>query len=188
MGLDYTDGCVNFRDVGGYINLINDKKILQEKRFLRGGSIDYVKMPSEIGHAKTIINLRNGADEAAFDAEYLHFPMSNKIEKYDTSQKEVNIWLNQIVKTFENPNVKFPVLIHCLSGKDRTGIVIAAILLIIGIKQEIIIEEYLLSEGEVKEQWIQLAMDGMQDVDAYFNRIDLQNVRKHLTKKLISTS
>lgn len=186
MGLDYTDGCVNFRDVGGYINLILGEKKLHENQLLRGGSIDYVKESSEIGHAKSIINLRNGADEAAFDADYFHFPMSNKIEKYDTSQKEVKIWLNQIIKTFENPTVQFPILVHCLSGKDRTGIVIAAILSIIGIKQEIIIEEYLLSEGEVKVEWIQLAMDGMQDVDMYFNRIDFQNVRKNLLKQLTS--
>ncbi len=184
MGLDYTDGCVNFRDVGGYINLILGEKKLHENQLLRGGSIDYVKTLDEIGQAKSIINMRNGADEAAFDAEYLHFPMSNKIEKYDTSQKEVKIWLNQIIKTFENPAIQFPILVHCLSGKDRTGIVIAAILLIIGIQKEIIIEEYLLSEGEVKVEWIQLAMDGMQDVDMYFNRINLQNVRKNLRKQL----
>lgn len=188
MGLDYTDGCVNFRDVGGYINLILGEKKLHENQLLRGGSIDYVKMPSEIGHAKSIINLRNGADETAFNADYLHFPMANKIEKYDTSQKEVKIWLNQIIKTFENPDVQFPVLVHCLSGKDRTGIVIAAILLIIGIKQEIIIEEYLLSDGEVNVEWIQLAMDGMQDVDAYFNRLELHKVRENLTKYLVITS
>jgi len=30
MGLDYTDGCVNFRDIGGYINLIVEKSFYQK--------------------------------------------------------------------------------------------------------------------------------------------------------------
>ncbi len=188
MGLDYTDGCVNFRDVGGYINLISGEKIMQENRFLRGGSIDYVKTLDEIGHATSIINLRNGADDAVFEVDYFHFPMANKVEKYDTSQKEVKNWLNKIIKTFENPNIQFPVLVHCLSGKDRTGIVIAAILLILEIPQETIIEEYLLSEGEVKTAWICMAIDGMQDVNVYFDRIDLPAVQKQLKKNLLNTT
>ena len=122
MGLDYVNGCVNFRDVGEFINLINNKKDLIEGGIFRGGSIDYVKKLSEIGNAKSIINLRNSSDSENFDSDYFHFPMSNKVEKYDTSQKEVKVWLNQIVAIFENPNLKFPVFIHCLSGKDRTGL------------------------------------------------------------------
>lgn len=185
MGLDYTDGCVNLRDVGEFINLICGEKVLKENQLLRGGSIDYVNTLDEIGNTKSIINLRNSQDPEIFTLDYFHFPMSNKIEKYDTSQKEVRIWLNQIIKTFEDPKLEFPVLVHCLSGKDRTGIVICVILLIIGIEKKIIIEEYLLSEGEVKIEWIQLAIDGIQDVETYFNRVDLKKVRENLKTKLI---
>lgn len=184
MGFDYTAGCVNFRDVGEFINLINNKNDLKEGKILRGGSIDYIKDHDEIGNAKSIINLRNGGDSQDFDSDYYHFPMANKIEKYNTSQKEVKIWLNQIIGTFENPDLKFPILIHCLSGKDRTGIVVAALLLIIGIDEKVIKEEYLLSEGEVKEEYINLAMEGMKEIDKYFNRVDLSKVRENLNKKI----
>ena len=111
--------------------------------------------------------------------------MANKVEKYNTSQKEVKVWLNKILKTFENPDLKYPLLVHCLSGKDRTGIVIAAILLITGINKELIIEEYLLSEGDVKTEWINMALDGMQDIENYFNRIDLPKVRENLKNRLV---
>ena len=111
--------------------------------------------------------------------------MANKVEKYNTSQKEVKVWLNKILKTFENPDLKYPLLVHCLSGKDRTGIVIAAILLITGINKELIIEEYLLSEGDVKTEWINMALDGMQDIENYFNRIDLPKVRENLNNRLV---
>lgn len=184
MGLDYTDGCVNFRDVGEFINLINGEVLLNGNQLLRGGSIDYVKNQDEIGHPGSIINLRNGADSELLESDYFHFPMSNKIEKYNTTQKEVRVWLNNIIQVFEKPDLKFPVLVHCLSGKDRTGIVISIILFLVGVRKEIIIEEYLLSEGEVKVEWINMTLDGIQNVEKYFNRIDLDKVRENLKTKL----
>ncbi|MEM9528717.1 MAG: tyrosine-protein phosphatase, partial [Bacteroidota bacterium] len=155
MGLDYSEGCVNFRDLGEFVNLIIGEEVLPEKKIYRGGSIDYVKDVQEIGNPKSIFNLRNGPDPNSLNLVQLHFPMANKIEKYDTSQKEVRKWLNEIIKEFENPDLAFPVLIHCLSGKDRTGIVVAALLLILGVKKEVIVEEYLLSDGEVNKERIE---------------------------------
>ncbi len=183
MGLDYTDGCVNFRDVGEYINLIIGHEILPEKLVFRGGSVDYIKDESEIGFPKSIFNLRNRSDFAGLNANYFHFPMSNKVEKYDTKLKEVKNWLNQIIKELESPDLKFPILIHCLSGKDRTGIVIAAILMILGIDKNTIIEEYLLSDGEVNKDLINLSLEGMKNLDQYFYNIDLEKIRENLLRK-----
>ena len=182
MGLDYTAGCVNFRDFGAYINLILGTSVLPEGKFYRGGSVDYVKSTSEIAHCNTIINLRSRADFEDFNVNYLHFSMANTIEKYDTSQNEVKRWLHSIVKTFENPNLSYPVLIHCLSGKDRTGIVVAALLLILGIDGATIIEEYLLSDGDVTTELISLALEGMTPVDAYFEGLDLELIKHRLLK------
>ncbi len=178
MGLNYTDGCVNFRDLGEYINLIVGRPDFAEGRIYRGGSIDHVKNLEEIGSPKSVINLRNGIDYQAFDIDYYHFPMSNKIEKYDTTQNEVKRWINEIIKIFESEDLKYPVLIHCLSGKDRTGIVTAALLLTLGYSHDTITEEYLLSEGEVKRRYIQLALDGMTPVETYFKKIDLDRIRE----------
>jgi len=185
MGLDYTAGCINFRDVGEFINLILDKKVFLRGKLLRGGSIDYIQNLDEIENPKSIFNLRNGNDPNLVDIDYYHFPMSNKIEKYDTSQKEVRLWLNKIMSSFEFSDFKYPVFIHCLSGKDRTGIVIASILLILGINLETIKEEYLLSEGEVKKEWIELSIKGIDDVQTYFNRIDLKAVKNNLKNNLL---
>lgn len=182
MGLDYTNGCVNFRDLGEYINLIIGEDKFEEKILFRGGSIDHVKTLDEIGNPASIINLRNGEDYQVFDVDYYHFPMANKVEKYDTSQKEVRQWLNKIIRLFENPELKYPVLIHCLSGKDRTGIVIAAVLLILGYDQGTIMEEYLFSEGEVKAELIQQAMDGIQPLDKYFGQANIQIIRDNIVK------
>lgn len=182
MALDCTYGCVNFRDFGGYINLIAGKQLLPENRFYRGGSVDYVKEHIEIKKVQSIVNLRNRADYHEFDCDYYHFPMSNKVEKYDTTNNEVKIWLNKIIKIFENENFKFPFLIHCLSGKDRTGIIVSALLLILDIDIAIIKEEYLLSIGEVKLSLIEQSIDGMKDIHVYFDKIDIEKVKQNLLK------
>lgn len=183
MALDYTDGCVNFRDVGAFVNLILGEDRLPEGRLYRGGSTDYVFDATDIGSPGTIFNLRNGHDPNTFNADYAHFPMFNKVEKYDTAQPEVRTWLNQILCELENPEVKYPLLIHCLSGKDRTGIVVAAILLVLGIDRPVIQEEYLLSDGEVQRNWVELALDGMGDVEEYFGQVDLEKVRRNVLGK-----
>lgn len=180
MGLDYTSGCVNFRDVGAFINLISAEEIMPEGRILRGGSIDYVEDIKEIESPASIINLRNGHDRFDWELDYYHFPMANKVEKYHTSQKEVRAWLNGILVLFEEDTLQYPVLIHCLSGKDRTGIVIAMILKVLEIPNAIIIEEYMLSDGEVQEVWIMTALDGFEDMARYFRRIDLLKVRRSI--------
>ncbi len=178
MGLNYTNGCINFRDLGEYLNLILGKNTFPLHKIYRGGSIDHVNTLEEIGHAKSILNLRNREDYQVFDLDYYHLPMSNKIDKYDTAQKDVKRWINEIMKIFESEDLKYPVLIHCLSGKDRTGIVIAALLSILGYSHDTITEEYLLSEGEVKRRYIQLALDGMTPVETYFKNIDLERIRE----------
>ena len=76
----------------------------------------------------------------------------------------------------------YPVLIHCTSGKDRTGIVVAALLLVLGVPEELIIEEYLLSDGEVRARWIEQAIKGIGEPDIYFGRTDLGRVRRNVTE------
>lgn len=77
-------------------------------------------------------------------------------------------------------------LIHCTSGKDRTGVVVAALLTILGLERWMIVEEYLLSDGEVNPRWIEMALDGMDDVEKYFHRVDLERVRAQLLYKPIA--
>lgn len=43
----------------------------------------------------------------------------------------------------------FPLLIHCVGGKDRTGVIVALTLTALGVSKQAIIEDYLLSKGFV---------------------------------------
>ena len=76
MQLDYTQGCVNFRDVGDFVNLIAGKQLLKPNMLFRGGSIDYIKSIAELENPKSIFNLRNGHDPTFEGIGYYHFPMS----------------------------------------------------------------------------------------------------------------
>jgi protein-tyrosine phosphatase len=177
MGLDYSNGCVNFRDVGEFVNIIAGRALVPEKRLYRGGKLDSVDCAEEIANPASIINLRRSADLKVFDAEIYHFPISDEFEKYDTTNRQVRRWLNEVLRVFELPSLRYPVLIHCTSGKDRTGVVVASILRVLDVPESVIVEEYLLSEGAVQPDWIRQSLDGIRETDHYFNRVDLSLVR-----------
>lgn len=162
------------------MNLIAQQELLPENTILRGGKLDNLSSPEEIGNPQTIINLRRGAEKAFSGIVTYHFPISNAYEKYDTNNKEVRTWLNNIIKVFENEQVVYPVFIHCTSGKDRTGVVIAALLWTLQIPEHVIIEEYLLSEGEVRRDWIIQTLNGIKNHQNYFERRDVERIRHNI--------
>src|SRR5262245_38803767 len=143
MGLDYSKGCVNFRDVGECINLLAQRDLFPVRRILRGGKLEFVESAEQIGCPGTIINLRKGSDPEnnRFGADYWQFAISNEHEKYHTTDGEVRSWLNDVLVCLAAEVERFPVLFHCTSGKDRTGVVIAALLLALGLERELIVQE-----------------------------------------------
>jgi protein-tyrosine phosphatase len=178
--LDYSKGSVNLRDVGEFVNLLSGRTLLTERKLWRGGKLDFVSSAKEICFPRTIINLRNSPDPNSFGAKAYHFPLDSRYDKYETHRAEVRQWLQNVIKVFEAPDLAFPMFIHCNSGKDRTGVVVAALLKIAGIPDEIIVEEYMLSDGDVQEDFIRQALAGFADVEKYFQRVNLNQVRHHL--------
>jgi protein-tyrosine phosphatase len=74
-----------------------------------------------------------------------------------------------------------PILVHCCaSGKDRTGVVVAVFLLALGVPRGVVVEEYLLSDGEVERAWIERALDGVGELGRYLDRVDLARLRARL--------
>ncbi len=73
--------CLNFRDVGEWLKLFEGRPRVPPGRLLRGGELDLVSTPEEIGLPGTIINLRMGPDRADFGSVSLHVAIPNAIEK-----------------------------------------------------------------------------------------------------------
>jgi protein-tyrosine phosphatase len=44
-----------------------------------------------------------------------------------------------------------PALVHCTTGKDRTGWAVAVLLRFLGVSQDVVLEEYLRSDAEIRE-------------------------------------
>ena len=67
-------------------------------------------------------------------------------------------------------------------ARDPTGVVIAVLLKVLGVKHEKILEEYMWSDGDVDVRWINQALDGVGDPELYFSRVDLDQVRRKLVE------
>jgi protein-tyrosine phosphatase len=152
---------------------------MPEQRLYRGGLLLPDTTPANFGNIATIINLRASPDPTVFTGDYLHLPMQDTADVYHTEQPKVRQWLAKLLRHFENPQLRYPVLIHCFAGRDRTGVAVAALLLILGIAPEMIVEEYLLSDGTVQAPLIHQALAGIADAERYFaGRVDVVAVRK----------
>ena len=182
MALGYSKGCVNFREVGESVNFLAAQTLLPEGKIFRCGRLDYVSSTTEVCSPRTIISLRKCKDELSLAAKIFNFPFPNNYEKYETNNDDVRQWLNKVIQVFEDRQLGYPVLIHCALGKDRTGVVIAALLKILDVPEEIIIKEYLLSEGEVEEEWIRRAMAGIGDPWKYFDCANIEKVRENILR------
>jgi protein-tyrosine phosphatase len=68
------------------------------------------------------------------------------IESYRTYAMDYRKQIAQIVRGLAEPD-GLPALIHCVHGKDRTGLAVSAVLEILGVDEDIIMQDYLLSNS-----------------------------------------
>ncbi|MFO8011626.1 MAG: tyrosine-protein phosphatase [Dehalococcoidia bacterium] len=72
------------------------------------------------------------------------------IKKVEFSQLYVNMLeqnrdrVRRVLERFTDPG-QYPVLVHCTQGKDRTGIIAALLLMLLGVSRETIVEDYMLT-------------------------------------------
>jgi len=172
-------------------NLINTPPFLPCGRLLRCGAIDFCTF-EQLRKANTIVNLRMCSDDAIHDSlreanvELLHVPAENSLEKYETSNPAVRAWLQSVCSIFEREDLRFPILLHCRSGRDRTGIVVAALLCLLGVPEPLVEKEFAISDGAQGSD-IKLALRGFRKlggIETYLSKavtagksIDIHKVR-----------
>ncbi|WP_438017712.1 tyrosine-protein phosphatase [Sorangium sp. So ce315] len=151
----------NYRDVGDALGLWFDVSPIPAGRLLRGGRFDAMTTAGDLGSPGTILNLRRGPDPGHLaGVTYVHVAADDDVENYDTRQRRVRTWLNKALSALATPDVGWPVYVHCTSGRDRTGVVIAAALLAIDVPRQVVAEEYMLSDG-ADPGAIEQAIDGI---------------------------
>jgi protein-tyrosine phosphatase len=151
----------NYRDVGEILGLWLDVSPIPAGRLLRGGRFDLMTTAGDLGSPGTLLNLRRGPDPGHLRGiKHVHVAAEDDIENYETRQRRVRSWLGKALAVLATPELAWPVYVHCTSGRDRTGVVIAAALLAIGVPRQVVAEEYMLSDG-ADPGAIDRAMDGI---------------------------
>jgi protein-tyrosine phosphatase len=164
------DGCFNFRDLGGYET--TDGRSVRWRRLFRADgphalTATDARLLGELG-LTTVIDLRT-ADEAEQRCRYQdsvgaatfhHLPMTDVLP----DEEELREWVDAeyvgdhygriarrgahaiatAITLMSSPDA-FPAMFHCSAGKDRTGVLAAIVLGVLGVPDETIVADYALS-------------------------------------------
>lgn len=128
----------------------DDAWFLQQATLAPKGSSDAVSAlaAAERFNSSFIVDLYN--QHGVF---MIHEATEDKTERYFTGELDVRKWICAVLKRFEDPSI-LPCVIHCRAGRDRTGIICAALLCCLGCPPELILKEYQLSDEPKTELFI----------------------------------
>lgn len=164
-------GCFNFRDLGGYPT--HDGQKVRWRRLFRADGLGKLSYEdhwtlSGLGLA-TVIDLRclgevveRGRFAATSDVSYHHLPMTRTMP----GNEDLAAWndpvfvaaryLRMLLEGAETVTrviellvelPSYPAVFHCSAGKDRTGVLAAVVLGMLGVPDTIITGDYMLSRG-----------------------------------------
>eukprot|EP00961_Rhodomonas_salina_P062870 844162-Rhodomonas_salina.1 len=167
----------------------------------RSGQVDFSSWEAA-RCPRTVLNLRFEPDAERWKVHgcrYIHCPKANDTEMYDTSSPETRAWLQavfsalasldsgtkcySVMRWFETDALlvaksgsAFPLLIHCFSGRDRTGIVCAMLQIILGATEQVVVTSFDM-EPEAKEDDKRRinfgkALDGLRPTKADQKKMD----------------
>lgn len=117
-----------------------------------------------------------GKPEELLKKSYLEMVFENKAFK-------------KLMEYIEHPD-KMPIIQHCTAGKDRTGIGSALILLALGVPEETVIEDYLLTNiyrSNMNEALIKSLSNLLMDEDSKEIFKALMEVRKEYIESALNT-
>lgn len=164
------EGCCNFRDLGGYPTA--DGRRTKWRRLFRADGLTQLteadlRVLEALG-VRNVIDLRTELEVEArgrFQADgpgiaYHHLPLTETLPgaeespEWDdssfVSQRYVGMLhdgapsLAAAVDLLSDP-AQLPAVFHCSVGKDRTGVLAAVVLGLLGVPEEVIVEDYALS-------------------------------------------
>jgi protein-tyrosine phosphatase len=189
------DGCVNFRDLGGYPTL--DGHRIGWRRLFRADGLNKLSRADrsqlvELGVA-TVIDLRT-VDEAKqrgrfpvdlVPVRYVALPLTDVLPSPEElpSWGEASYVASRYVQMVSgagpaltaaiealSASDSLPAVFHCSAGKDRTGVLSALILAFLGVPDAIIVEDYALSAaamGRLLERLKAEYPDSVEEVERY---------------------
>jgi protein-tyrosine phosphatase len=172
------DGAVNFRDLGGYV-AASGQAVTKWRQLFRADGLgelteaDFATL-RDIG-IRTVIDLRADyeVEKGHFDVEahpvaYHHLPFLKSIPNAEEFDLTPDLLENQYLDMLDNAGEQIrtalevlagpdalPAVFHCTAGKDRTGLLSAIVLSLLGVSEETVVADYALSQeamGRLKEK------------------------------------
>ena len=167
------EGAYNIRDLGGYSTC--DGGTIRWNMFLRADGLQNLTPESQAAlvdyGVRTVIDLRNTSEieknpdvfEKSSVVTYFHQnmigdePLPEKTDQSSLDEPAKLFSRNykfildhrsaQVIKTLDTiaSPATLPALVHCAGGKDRTGIITALVLGLVGVPEETIVKDYALT-------------------------------------------
>lgn len=160
----------NFRDVGGYA--AEGGRTVRWQRLYRADSLHWLTGADvdkfQALKVRTVIDLRH-PDEVAKRGrapqteglQYRNLPIEGRqwnLDDFDPEQGVGRFLADRYLEISEDgvDNIRdavetiaqsdnAPVVVHCAAGKDRTGLITAMVLSLVGVDQDVIVEDYALT-------------------------------------------
>jgi len=161
------EGAVNFRDLGGYEAA--DGRRVKWRTLFRADGLSRLTDPDraairQLGVA-TVIDLRTTTEVAQgrfpvddIPVGFHHLPLLDEMPDPDRFKMAPGVLGTQYgeMARAAAPQIAeavgivarrhaHPVIVHCTAGKDRTGVLVAVLLSLLGVPEETIVDDYALS-------------------------------------------
>jgi protein tyrosine/serine phosphatase len=158
------DGAVNFRDLGGYRTV--EGRTIRWRSLFRADNLSRLSRPDRavvrsLGIA-TVIDLRSRAevDLERFPVDEIpvcfhHLPLTADLPPFDEFRSGPQWFAGHYLDIARQAGDRIaqavaivaqrqshPVVVHCAAGKDRTGVLVAVLLALLGVPDETIAEDY----------------------------------------------
>jgi protein-tyrosine phosphatase len=191
------EGAVNFRDLGGYAT--EDGQRTRWRVLFRADGLSELTEPDlgtmrELG-IRTVVDLRSGqeVEQSRFNVDahpvtFHHFPFIESLPNAEDFERAPGFLGTQYTEMLDvaTPQIvgalsalaadeALPAVFHCTAGKDRTGLLSALVLSLLGVPEDTVVADYALSGaamGRLRAKLIQKYPDGksqIADADAIFS-------------------
>lgn len=161
------EGAVNFRDLGGYPaaggHTIRWRTLFRADGLSRLTATDR-SVIRQLGIA-TVVDLRTTSEveRGRFPVEEIpvgfhHLPLLDEVPDPQNFEIAPGMLGTQYLEIARNAAAQIaqilsiiaerashPVIVHCTAGKDRTGVLVAVLMALLGVDDEVIVDDYMLS-------------------------------------------
>jgi protein-tyrosine phosphatase len=161
------EGAVNFRDLGGY-PAGGGMRTRWRVLFRADGLGDLTEADLDVLRAlgiRTVVDLRSGDelergryDVDAHPVAFHHFPIIERLpdpeefdrrpgllgSQYQEMLRDAGAQIVAALEVLADPDA-LPAVFHCTAGKDRTGVLSAMVLSLLGVDDQVVVADYALS-------------------------------------------